>query len=84
MNDENYRPISCDLHDQIEAAILAGQPINLVWHGDDGMTHIERLRLKDVTTSSGEEWLDADSPSGDHVRVRLDHIVRLGDEAPQA
>ena len=83
MNDRDtpYRPIDCDTHDVLEAAILQGHELHLVWHGDDGLVHTERLRPSDVVTAGGAEWLEACSHHGEPLRLRLDRIIRVQDVA---
>lgn len=72
---EPYEPISCDVHDQLEAAAVKKHEIELVFD-DQGTRQRERGQVEDVFTSEGAEF--ARLRNGDGARdVRLDRIVEV-------
>jgi transcriptional antiterminator Rof (Rho-off) len=72
----DYLPISCANYDQFEIAILHGQNMRITWRDDQALVHVEVLRPCDLQTRAGEEFLLADTLSGQRIELRLDRIVR--------
>ena len=78
MDDDAYRPIPCATQDRYERAIITGQPLTLNWpYGDHRMD--DRVRVLDLETSQGAEYVRFTDSHGRTHRVRLDH-VRLHDD----
>ncbi len=75
MNDERYRPISCDAHDELEAAAVKRLDVELEFDRQ-GVRQRERGKITDVHTADGAEFVTLETPSGT-VDVRLDEIVRM-------
>ncbi len=77
--DEDYRPIACAIQDRFERAVITGSALSVEWR--EGDRHIQGwVRILDLETSQGAEYLHfRDSRGGQH-RVRLDR-VRILDEA---
>lgn len=72
---DRYEPISCDFHDQLEAAAVKKHDVEIVFD-EQGMRQRERGTVEDVFTREGAEF--ARLRNGDGSRdVRLDHIVEL-------
>jgi Rho-binding antiterminator len=68
-----YQPISCVQHERLEFAALTRQWLVLnVTAGE----HAGRQRLLpcDVYTCDGAEWLEAETESGERLRLRLDWL----------
>jgi Rho-binding antiterminator len=68
---EAYQPISCASHERLEFAVLKGQWLQVrVQQGDHVGTH--RLLPLDVYALEGIEWLEAQTESGEKLKLRLD------------
>ena len=72
----DYQPISCTRYDQFEIAIMRGQCLRITWHDEQAMVHVEVVTPCDLQTRAGEEYLLADTLSGQRIELRLDKIVR--------
>ncbi len=71
---EDYRPISCVSHERLEFAVLKRQWLDVeVKQGE----HAGRYRLLpfDVYAREGVEWLEAQTESGETLKLRLDWIA---------
>jgi transcriptional antiterminator Rof (Rho-off) len=75
MADDNYKPVSCDMHDRYEAAAVKKQDVELEFDLD-GRPHRERGKIADVYSSDGKEFVKFMSPSG-AVDIQLDHIIDM-------
>jgi Rho-binding antiterminator len=75
MPQERYEPVSCDYHDQLEAAAMHRNTVELEFELD-GVPQKERGRVEDVYTASGAEFIRFASGSGS-LEIRLDHIISL-------
>jgi Rho-binding antiterminator len=68
-----YQPISCVNHERLEFAALRKQWLNIaVKRGEP--TGVQRLLPLDVYARDGVEWLEAESESGERLKLRLDEI----------
>lgn len=71
---EDYRPIPCASHEQLEVAVLKKQWLEIkVKHGEHAGTHT--LLPLDVYAHAGEEWLEAQTEAGERLKLRLDWIA---------
>jgi transcriptional antiterminator Rof (Rho-off) len=75
MTEERYEPVSCDYHDQLEAAAMHKNVVELEFELE-GVTQKERGRVEDVYTSDGAEFIRFASDSGS-LEIRLDHIISM-------
>ncbi len=75
MDDERYRPIACDDHDELEAAAVKRLDVELEFDRQ-GVRQRERGTITDVYTADGAEFVTLEKASGT-VEVRLDEIVRM-------
>ena len=73
MAEEPYEPVSCDYHDQLEAAAMHKSTVELEFELD-GVPQKERGRVEDVFTADGAEFIRFASDSGS-LEIRLDHII---------
>jgi Rho-binding antiterminator len=73
MKPHGYRPISCSLHDRLEAAAVMRARCALHYETDAGECRTVEVRITDVVTREGAEFVVLDS--GDSVRA--DRIRRL-------
>jgi transcriptional antiterminator Rof (Rho-off) len=71
-----YRPIPCILHERLEFAALRGIPLWLT-HDQDGGRSSQRVRVLDVFTRDGAEWLRYADEAGNQTVIRLDRIVEF-------
>ena len=75
MSEEGYQPVSCDYHDQLEAAAMHRKPVELEFDLE-GVTQKERGRIEDVYTADGAEFVRFASDTGP-LEIRLDHIISM-------
>ena len=75
MSEERYEPVSCDYHDQLEAAAMHKSEVELEFDLD-GVTQKERGRVEDVYTAHGAEFIRFASDAGP-LEIRLDHIISM-------
>lgn len=73
MAEERYQPVSCDYHDQLEAAAVTKKEVEIEFD-DKGVRQRERGTIGDVYSDSGQEFVRFDAGNGS-IRLRLDHIV---------
>ena len=78
MTSERYQPVSCDYHDQLEAAAMHRREVELEFDLD-GVPHRERGRIDDVYTSQGAEFVKFVSEGGP-LDIRLDRIISMREE----
>ena len=75
MTEEHYEPVSCDYHDELEAAAMHKKEVELEFDLE-GVTQKERGRVEDVYTADGAEFIRFTSDSG-QLEIRLDHIIAM-------
>jgi Rho-binding antiterminator len=73
MSEDRYEPVSCDYHDQLEAAAMHRKMVELEFELD-GVPQQEKGRVEDVYTAEGAEFVRFASASGS-LEIRLDHII---------
>lgn len=71
--EEPYRPIPCALQDRYERAIITGQPLALDWASGSARLH-DRVRILDLETAQGAEYVRFADSHGQIHRVRLDRV----------
>ncbi|HUP64105.1 MAG TPA: hypothetical protein VM557_02340 [Thermoanaerobaculia bacterium] len=74
MGEEHYRPISCDNHDELEAAAVQKKEVVLEFERA-GVQQRERGRITDVYSPLGAEWVRLQATNG-QPEVRLDEFGR--------
>jgi Rho-binding antiterminator len=79
MTNEQYEPVSCDYHDQLEAAAMHKTKVELEFELE-GVTQRERGRIADVYTADGAEFVKFEAPEG-AVDIRLDQIISMRESA---
>ena len=75
MSEERYEPVSCDYHDQLEAAAMHKSEVELEFDLD-GVTQKEKGKVEDVYTADGAEFIRFGADSGP-LEIRLDHIISM-------
>jgi Rho-binding antiterminator len=73
MTEERYQPVSCDYHDQLEAAAMHKNEVELEFELE-GVPQKERGRIQDVYTANGAEFVTFASDTG-NLEIRLDQII---------
>ena len=73
MTEEHYDPVSCDYHDQLEAAAMHKTDVELEFDLE-GVTQKERGKIEDVFTADGAEFVKFATDAGP-LEIRLDHII---------
>ena len=71
----DYEPVSCDWHDELEAAAMHKATVELEFELG-GMTQKERGRIEDVYTEDGAEYVRFTPDSGP-LEIRLDQIISM-------
>jgi Rho-binding antiterminator len=75
MDTEPYRPISCDYHDELEAAAMHKDRVELEFELE-GVPQRELGTVDDVYTAGGAEFVRFQAGDGP-VEIRLDHIISM-------
>jgi Rho-binding antiterminator len=75
MSEERYEPVSCDYHDELEAAAMHKKEVELEFELE-GVPQKERGRVEDVYTAEGAEFVRFAADSGP-LEIRLDHIISM-------
>jgi Rho-binding antiterminator len=71
----DYKPVSCDYHDQLEEAAMHRKRVELEFDLE-GVTQRETGTIADVFTSHGAEFVKFESATGP-VDIRIDHIISM-------
>ena len=72
---EQYQPISCDYHDELEAAAMHKEHIELEFELE-GVPQREQGTVEDVYTANGAEFIRFRAGDGP-LEIRLDHIISM-------
>lgn len=75
MSEEPYEPVTCDYHDELEAAAMHKQQVELEFDLE-GVTQREKGTIADVYTADGAEYVKFVADSGP-IDIRLDHIISM-------
>jgi Rho-binding antiterminator len=78
MSEEPYEPVSCDYHDELEAAAMHKENVDLEFDLA-GVTQHERGKIADVYTADGAEFVKFVGAAG-AIDIRLDHIISISRE----
>ena len=78
MAEDGYEPVSCDYHDQLEAAAMHRKEVEREFDLG-GVTQTERGRVEDVYTANGAEFIRFATDDGS-LEIRLDHIISMKEE----
>ena len=73
MPEEPYEPVTCDYHDELEAAAMHKQQVELEFELE-GVTQREEGTIADVFTADGAEYVRFVTGAGP-IDIRLDHII---------
>lgn len=74
----NYQPLACHLYDLLEIYTLRRLPTRVRYTTEEGREIcVEEVRLKDLQTIRGEEFLWLDNGS---KPIRLDRLISVGNE----
>jgi len=72
---DDYHPVDCATYCRYELAILRRQPLMLRWRDGAGIVHLEVVVPRDLKTSKGAEYLEAENAEGRALSLRLDTIA---------
>lgn len=75
MSDPNYQPISCDYHDELEAAAMHKTRVELEFELE-GVPQKESGVIGDVYTAQGAEFVRFDTERG-ALEIRLDQLISM-------
>jgi Rho-binding antiterminator len=79
MTEERYQPITCDYHDELEAAAMHKTKVVLEFELE-GVPQKEQGTIADVYTAEGAEFVKFVSDAGP-LEIRLDKIISMRSEA---
>ena len=79
MTEEQYQPVTCDYHDELEAAAMHKTKVVLEFELE-GVPQKEQGTIADVYTAEGAEFVKFVSDSGP-LEIRLDKIISMRSEA---
>lgn len=74
-NNDDYVPISCELHSEYELAVMRKQKLRIGWLDPNGNAHLEVLLPQDIFTRDGAEYMLAQASDGNSYQLRLDYII---------
>jgi Rho-binding antiterminator len=72
-----YRPVSCALHTELEAAALRGETVEIHAAAATGPPRVWRGRVVDVYSRAGAEYLTLATAGGERLTLRLDQVLVL-------
>jgi Rho-binding antiterminator len=75
MSEPDYQPVSCDYHDELEAAAMHKTPIELEFELE-GVPQRESGVIADVYTANGAEFVRFET-NGAAIEIRLDQIISI-------
>lgn len=70
---KDYQPVSCDYHDQLEAAATRHLEVEIEFD-QQGVSQRERGKVADVFSRDGAEFVRFAADNGE-VEIRLDRII---------
>ena len=73
---DDYKPIDCGRHDQLELAIMHKDSLRVVWCDERNIKHVEVIRPKDLRVRDHVEYLVYDNAAGEH-QLRLDRLLQF-------
>ena len=73
-----YRPISCSVHDRLEALAVRSRPCRIRHRTPEGAVESAEGRIVDIFARQGEEFLRMDGGE----EIRLDRLVEVEDAGP--
>ena len=76
MRDTPYQPIPCTRHERLEYAALRRTPLLLTYDAG-GERKTASVKVLDVYTRDGAEWLSFSDEAGKQAVIRLDQIVEF-------
>jgi len=76
-NEEEYRPIDCDVHDKLESLATLKQPADLIYTDESGSEQRACGVIADVYTEGDAEWMRLE---GGEV-IRLDMLRSVDGKA---
>lgn len=74
---DDYIPISCDIHSELELAVMHRQRLHLRWH-DGNVWRDGVVTPLDIQTRQREEYLLCRTAAGEDLAIRLDRVTRFG------
>jgi len=77
MMNNNYNPVSCEYHSELELAIMRRNLLDVTWHDDHNECQTSILNPTDLITEQQAEYLLATNVQNEDIKIRLDHIDSL-------
>ena len=73
MTDSDYTPLSCSLHDELEALAVRRERVRIRFRDSEGTEREVHGSIVDVWSEGGAEHLRCD----DGTTIRLDRLVEI-------
>ena len=74
-NNDNYVPVSCEMHSELELFVMHRQRLRLRWHDSASNITQETILLPvDVCAQHGAEYLHAIGSDHKPLIIRLDRV----------
>jgi len=73
MTENDYQPVSCEMHSELELAIMHRTELQLSWQSEDALL-TETVLPVDIKTKNKQEFLYTRTKKGDSLEIRLDKI----------
>ena len=70
----DYKPVSCQVHSQLELHIMHRQTLRLQWREPTGVSYNLTITPVDIYTRDGQEFLRIVDEQGREKILRLDWI----------
>ncbi len=71
--EKDYKPVSCNLYDRLEAFASLGQQVQMRYRSETGEELEQQVRIVDLETKDKQEFLITKSG----LRLRLDQILSI-------
>jgi len=75
---EDYEPIRCDFHDELEALAVKRRTCEIVYRDDAGDPVTVEDRIEDIYARNREEFLKLKSG----LTIRLDRLIEVDGKRP--
>ena len=69
---QNYKPVSCEFHDELEAFSTLKKTIEIFYESEKGETSVIG-KIVDIYSKDKVEYLLTDT----HLEIRLDKLIRV-------
>jgi len=76
MTQNDYQPVSCEMHSELELAIMHRTELQISWQSDDA-TITDTVLAIDIYTQDQQEFLSIENNDRHRLDIRLDKILHI-------